>query len=170
MSSKINEIKSHYDNNYHKILRSKKTYKYYHNLIKGYFSFNIIEHSTVLEIGCGNGDLLSFVNPKYGVGIDISKKFINSAKIKYPNYYFYNTTLDELNLEFKFDYIIVSGLIGEIEDIEIFLNKLKQFCNNDTKIIVSYYNKIWEPILKVAELLKLKTSQNKYLGVLKGDN
>ena len=31
--------------------------------------------------------------------------------------------------------------------------------NNDTKIIVSYYNKIWEPILKVAELLKLKTSQ-----------
>ncbi len=169
MSNKINDIKIHYNTNYDKILRSKQIYKYYHNLIKDYFKFNILSESSVLEIGCGNGDLLNYVNPKYGVGIDISDKFISIAKTKYPKLNFYNKSLENLNLDLKFDYIIISGLIGELEDIEDFLIKLKKFCSIETKIIVSYYNKNWEPILKVAELLKLKTSQPNQNWISKND-
>ena len=40
----------------------------------------IPQDSNILELGCGNGHLLSSLNPKYGVGIDFSKKLIAEAK------------------------------------------------------------------------------------------
>ena len=39
----------------------------------------IPESSNVLEIGCGNGQLIGRLNVK-GVGIDLSEKLINKAK------------------------------------------------------------------------------------------
>ena len=158
---KINKFinENHYDKNFDSLIRSKKFYKYYHSLINKYYKFSILENNSVLEIGCGNGDLLNSVKPKYGVGIDTSKKFIDLAKDKYTNLNFYCDSIETLQLDYKFGYIILSGLIGDINDIENFLIQLKKFCNNDTKIIISYYNKIWEPILKLAEIFKLKTIQ-----------
>ena len=35
----------------------------------------IPEKSNILELGCGNGHLLSSLKPNYGLGIDFSKKF-----------------------------------------------------------------------------------------------
>ena len=40
--------------------------------------------SSVLEIGCGNGNLIGNLGVKKGVGVDISEKLINLAKIKFP--------------------------------------------------------------------------------------
>ena len=40
----------------------------------------IPEKSNILELGCGNGHLLASLNPKYGLGIDFSKKFIKEAQ------------------------------------------------------------------------------------------
>ena len=40
----------------------------------------IPENSRVLEIGCGNGQLIASLNPSYGLGIDISKNMIECVK------------------------------------------------------------------------------------------
>ena len=42
----------------------------------------IPEKSNILELGCGNGQLLSSLNPGYGLGIDFSKRLIEEAKKK----------------------------------------------------------------------------------------
>ena len=43
----------------------------------------IPEKSNILELGCGNGHLLSSLKPNYGLGIDFSKRLIKEAKKKY---------------------------------------------------------------------------------------
>ena len=44
--------------------------RFYHKSIEKYISSIIPEGKRVLEIGCGNGDLLAKTSPSYGVGID----------------------------------------------------------------------------------------------------
>ncbi len=42
----------------------------------------------VLEIGCGTGDLLAAVLPKYGVGVEIDSNKIELARIKFKELFF----------------------------------------------------------------------------------
>jgi hypothetical protein len=44
-------------------------------------------------------------------------------------------------------------------DIEETFKKLRTFCRPDTRLIISYYNFLWEPILKMGEYLGLKMPQ-----------
>lgn len=65
-----------------------------------------------------------------------------------------NTLPDE-----TFDYIILPGLLGEINDIQDFLTSLRKHCTKDTRIIIEYYSYLWQYILKFAEKLHLKQPQ-----------
>ena len=40
----------------------------------------ILPNSSILELGCGTGNLLKSLKPSYGVGIDLSKEIIKEAK------------------------------------------------------------------------------------------
>jgi hypothetical protein len=50
----------------------------------------------------------------------------------------------------------ISNLIGFVEDIQGVFEQVKKVCHPNTKIIVQYYNSLWEPILKFAELVGIK--------------
>ncbi|MAH88847.1 MAG: hypothetical protein CMJ06_02205 [Pelagibacterales bacterium] len=56
--------------------------KVFHSEDSNYLREIIPEKSNILELGCGNGQLLSSLKPEYGLGIDFSKKFIKEAKKK----------------------------------------------------------------------------------------
>tara|TARA_B100001123_G_C15340194_1_gene1034521 strand:+ start:2803 stop:4215 length:1413 start_codon:yes stop_codon:yes gene_type:complete len=147
----------------------KKIHNYYHSQLKKYYKFYVLPNSSVLELGCGNGDLLNSLIPSKGVGIDFSKKMIEISKLKYPNMEFYNFDLNNKinNYREKFDYVIISDLIRDLEDIHLFFENLRDFCNQNTRIIISYSNKFWEPVLKIAEIFKIKTPEFKqnWIGV-----
>jgi ubiquinone/menaquinone biosynthesis C-methylase UbiE len=127
-----------------------------------YHQFLIEPDLRVLEIGCGNGDLLSSVHPSHGVGIDLSPKMIDYAKKRHPDLSFYAHDA-ELPLPLPqgetFDVIIISDVIGFFEDIQQTLENLAPLCKPRTRLIISYYTKHWEFLVKIAELLKLKISQ-----------
>ena len=53
--------------------------------------------SSVLEIGCGNGNLIGSLKPSYGLGIDISPKMILEAKNKYKNIDFIEADVESNN-------------------------------------------------------------------------
>jgi ubiquinone/menaquinone biosynthesis C-methylase UbiE len=46
--------------------------RYYHRRLEEVYRQNIPERSTILEVGCGKGDLLTALKPSMGVGIDLS--------------------------------------------------------------------------------------------------
>ena len=150
------EIKNHFD----RLAGSRehwtrKNWYYYRSLIN-LFSFLIPTGKRILEIGCGTGNLLAHLKSKESTGIDISPKMIEIAKKKHPGIKFYEMDADSLKLSEKFDYIIASDLIGSLYDIERAFKEWHKFCNPETKIIITYYNFLWEPVMKLAEKLGLK--------------
>src|SRR5688500_14896851 len=57
---------------------------YYHRRLEEVYRFHIPPGRRVLEIGCGNGDLLAAVKPSLGVGVDFSGEMIARARRKHP--------------------------------------------------------------------------------------
>jgi SAM-dependent methyltransferase len=133
--------------------------KYYHYLLEKYYSFIIPKGSKVLELGCGSGELLNAVHPSYGVGIDISKRIVEIAQKKFPDYKFILNDAENIKLNEKFDYIILSDLVGGLWDVQKVFHELKSACQKHTKIVISSFNYMWEPVLRLAETLKLKLKQ-----------
>lgn len=84
------------------------------NLIRPYLKGDI------LDIGCGPGSLVLFLNAKqYYVGIDRDKSNIEILKDKYPNYEFFCADVENgINIKFTrmFDTITMIALIEHIKD------------------------------------------------------
>ena len=56
----------------------------------------IPEKSNILELGCGNGHLLSSLKPNYGLGVDFSKKLVKEAKARYRGLNFIEADIENL--------------------------------------------------------------------------
>jgi SAM-dependent methyltransferase len=145
--------------------RIRKLHGYYWNDITRYCNYFIHAESSVIEIGCGNGEMLADLNGKRKVGIDISPAMIANAKADFPDLEFHEMDAENLALEGQFDVIIVSNLTGFLEDIEKCFLGLHRLCHRDTKLIVTAYNYLWEPALKLAEAtgIKAKTPNQNWL-------
>jgi len=130
--------------------------KYYYKLLFKEYCYLVPEGKRVLEVGSATGNLLNALRPSYGVGIDISPKMVELARQHYPDLHFHEGEIKDLKIEEKFDYIILSGLIGDLEDIEQFFCDLKKFCHPQTRVIIQYYSRFWQSILKIAEKWDMK--------------
>ena len=134
--------------------------RHYYSDQEKYFRFLVPEGLSVLELGCGTGDLLNILKPKQGVGIDFSSKMIDIAKKKHPHLEFRTADIEQLeDWGETFDVLIMADVVGHLMDIAETFRKLHIFCRPDTRIIISYYNFLWEPILKIGEKFKLKMPQ-----------
>ena len=139
-------------------MRKKRNW-YYHKTIEDLVGFLVSEGETVLEVGSGTGDLLNFVSPRRGLGIDISPKMVELAKRNYPACEWLVMDAEEMKLGERFDYIILSDVLGYFSDIEKVFHNLKNVSHERTRIVINYYNYGWEPFLRLAELLGLKFRQ-----------
>jgi hypothetical protein len=63
---------------------------------------------------------------------------------------------EDIKLDEKFDVIILSNLVGYLRDILAVFESMKTVCHPKTKIIITYYNRFWEPFIKFAEWLRIK--------------
>ncbi len=154
-----NELKIYFDNLASERKMWKKRNRFYHKTLEKYYRFFIPENSNVLEIGSGTGELLAAVNPSSGLGIDFSEQMISIARQAYPDIKFICNDAENLSIDEKFDYIIVSDLLTSLWDVQKSFAELKKVSHKKTKIVISTYNSIWEPILKTAAFLGLKKKQ-----------
>lgn len=132
---------------------------YYYAELERICSRLIPPRKAVLEIGCGTGDILNSVRPERGLGIDLSEGMLAVARRKYPDLEFRRGDAEALEVEEKFDYVILSDLMGFLSDIWQAFTELKKVCRPDTSIVITQYNYFWEPILKLGEKLRMKMPQ-----------
>lgn len=129
----------------------------FHEADRAYLRFLIPEGAEVLEIGCGTGDTLADLRPARGVGIDLSPATIAAARARHPHLEFHaGNAEDPAELEAiqgRFSHILLSGTIGFLDDIEETLRLLHRFATPQTRIVVSYHARGWEPVLWAAERL-----------------
>lgn len=141
-------------------LRWKERNKYYYDDQLRHFQFLVPEGSSILELGCGTGELLAALRPRRGLGVDFSAEMVKLASERNPEMEFLQADIEELaNWGETFDVLIMTDVIGHLHDIQETLQKLRSFCRDETRIILSYYNFLWEPILKIGEWLGLKMPQ-----------
>lgn len=135
----------------------RKRHSYYWNDISHFCNYFSHESLAVLEVGCGTGELLNALKGARKTGIDFSPSMIDEAKKQFPHLDLQVMAAEEIKLNEKYDLIILSNLIGYVSDIQKVLEQLHNVCHERTKIIITFHNHFWEPILKMAEWLGLKT-------------
>src|SRR5450759_3744288 len=69
--------------------RWREKASFFHKEDERYLRFLIPEGSSVLEIGCGNGDTLAALSPGCGVGIDINPGMVAQARALHPAFTFH---------------------------------------------------------------------------------
>lgn len=158
MNHRTEQIRSHFDGISTQIDKWRRKNNYYHRDQTGYFRYLVPENARILELGCANGDLLNALKPSYGVGVDLSTVLIESARKRYSHLNFFARDANDLHdlPDEHFDYIILSDLVGYLDDVQSCLESLHRFCKPHTRIIISYYNFLWEPLLKLGETFHLK--------------
>lgn len=134
----------------------RRSKAYYWDSITRYCDFFIHDDESVLEIGCGTGELLASVKGRRKLGIDFSSKMTERARQQFPDVDFRQMEAERLDVDETFDVVILSHTIGYLDDVLLVFKQLHKVCHERTRIIVSYYNYLWEPVVKLAEWLGLK--------------
>jgi len=138
-----------------------------------YLQFLIPPASRILDLGCGTGKLLAFLKPSRGVGIDFSPAMIEVARQNHPELEFYvgdvESSDDLEQVEGTFDVVLLSDTIGSLEDCDSTLLHLHRFCTRDTRLIITYYSRLWEPLLTLGEKIGAKMPQERQNSLSTGD-
>ena len=117
---------------------------YYHRRLTEIYQFLIPPGQRVLELGCGEGDLIAALKPSTGVGVDFSPEMIARARNRHPEIEFLLQDVHELNLSGTFDYIIVSDLVNELWDVEAVFELMARVSGPQTRIAINTYSRLWE--------------------------
>jgi 2-polyprenyl-3-methyl-5-hydroxy-6-metoxy-1,4-benzoquinol methylase len=123
---------------------------YFQRLVQIY-RFNIPEGMRVLELGCGQGDLLAALKPARGVGIDFSSEMARRACELHPELCFFQADVHDFEINEKFDFVILSDLVNDLWDVQTVLDKVRKVCEPNTRIIINTYSRLWELPLKFGE-------------------
>ncbi len=136
---------------------------YYYAEDRRYMRFLVPEGLAVLDLGCGPGGLLAELRPARGVGVDFSERMIELARELHPELEFHVGDIEDpgtlASIGGPFDVIVLSDTIGSLDDCQAALEALHPLCTRDTRVVVAYYSHFWEPILKLGEMVGLKTRQ-----------
>jgi ubiquinone/menaquinone biosynthesis C-methylase UbiE len=158
----MDQVAAHFDQIGEQYDSYKKKNWYYYNQVKRLYREYIAAGLSVLEIGCGTGDVLAALEPKFGIGIDISKELIACANKKYSlhknlTYISGDCTnyIDQFHND-VFDFIFMSDVIEHLDDVGLMVKTISQICSQNTKVVISMANPLWEPLLLVLEKLGLK--------------
>ncbi len=137
----------------------RKRGQYFHRELEKYLRYLIPPDSSVLEIGCATGDLLNALKPARGVGIDISPEMIRKARSSFPDLEFHVGDMEDIQIEEKFDYVVIIETIGHVDDIQQAFRQLHKVCHARTRIIIVYFNYLWVPLIKASEALRFRMPQ-----------
>jgi SAM-dependent methyltransferase len=128
---------------------------FYQKQLAYHYRFLVPPGLRVLEVGCGQGDLLAALMPGTGVGVDLSAGMVRQASERHPWLHFVQADAHQLPLDAEFDVIILSDLVNDLWDVQAVLERLVALAHPRTRLILNTYSRVWEIPLAVAQRLGL---------------
>ena len=118
----------------------------------------------VLDIGCGMGDLLAGLKPGHGVGIELEPELAKAAQRRHPQLRILAADAETISPSSigesePFDVILLPNTLNTLGDVQGVLERLEAFCHPRTRLVVSFHNWLWQPLLKAAEQLGQRQPQ-----------
>jgi ubiquinone/menaquinone biosynthesis C-methylase UbiE/glycosyltransferase involved in cell wall biosynthesis len=125
---------------------------YYHDHVERTLRTLIPACSTVLELGCGTGNLLAALQPSRGLGLDLSPEMVKVAQRNHPQLEFAVGDAEDFRIpNATFDFVVASDVVGELEDIAAMLERVREVSNEQTRLILTFHNPALEGVLRVAQ-------------------
>ncbi len=148
--------------------------RYFYERLKRVLRFIVEPRKRVLEVRCETGHLLASVMPSYGVGVEISDAMVEVARRQHPDLHFVKCDPETLELNETFDYILFNHIFDTVDILRAF-ESIRRHCTAETQIVVINYNQLWEPMLRLASKVGLRSrfvepnwvSENDIRGFLK---
>lgn len=121
--------------------------KYFYKLIYKYISIYIRPEDSLLEVD----PVENYINENY------TNKEILSSKDK-------QIDIEKLRSK-NFDFILLNGNIHYERDIQEFLLNIKNLCNTNTRVLITYYSTLWKPFIVLATWIGLRrnTSESNWV-------
>src|SRR5438874_523812 len=141
---------------------------YYYESLGRLLRFLVEPQKQVLSVRCDTGNLLAAVEPSRGKGIEICDELVEIAQQRNPslNFAVAFPDKDEFRQTFgpgeTFDYVLFNDIGDTVDVLQAFRN-LKPLCQRHTRVLVTTYNHLWEPLVTFAEWTGMKvprTEQN----------
>ncbi|MFQ5957926.1 MAG: glycosyltransferase [Alphaproteobacteria bacterium] len=128
---------------------------YYHRRLTEIYRFIVTPGQKVLDLGCGDGDLLAALEPSVGVGVDFSDEALKRARERHPHLRFIRADVHELDLGETFDVIILSDLINDLWDVQTVLQRVARHATPRTRVVLNFFSLLWKEPLNAARRLGL---------------
>lgn len=129
--------------------------RYYYDSVKRLLRFVVERGRSVLHIRCQNGHILDALEPKRGVGVEISTEMTEVARKQRPALEFRTGFPETVRFDEQFDYVLWDQ-VTDAADIIPALKNLRVCCATHTRLILGSYNHLWEPIMSLAEKIGIK--------------
>ncbi len=110
------------------------------------------KHRTILEAGCGLEPLFPFIDHyEKAVIVEPAEVFVDNLKqdivkhraqdkVSYIHGFLENETDRLMQMNVKFDYIIISSLLHELDEPHVFLAAVKRLCSENTVVHINVPN------------------------------
>jgi len=128
---------------------------YYHKRLNEIYSTVVPSGLKVLELGCGNGELLAALNPLVGVGVDFSAEMISLASKRQPGLQFIQANAEEFSSAEKFDIVILSDILNEVWDVQELFENVRRLLKPNGRLLINVHSRLWELPLTLAVKLRL---------------
>jgi SAM-dependent methyltransferase len=115
--------------------------------------------ASVLEVGCGTGDLLSRLPQQRRVGVDMLPEVVEEARRRHPDIDFQVGDAAQLGADAqlpRFDAIICDRLVHSAGDIRALLVSLRARLSDTGRLYLTAFNYLWELPTRMAELMGWK--------------
>jgi SAM-dependent methyltransferase len=150
----IDRVRMHYE----KGIELTKVAQSYRDILAAYYNLLIPVSASVLEVGCGAGDLLSRLHVASKCGVDLSENQIRLAKERNPSARFFVQAGEDLDLQGEsFDYIVVSETINQAADVQRMFERLRSVSHPETRLIVNFYSSLWRPVIWLGTSIGLRS-------------
>ena len=131
----------------------------YRRILAHYYNLLIPEGASILEVGCGSGELLELTHAGPKAGLDLSTRRIEAAQQRLPGAELQALAGEAIGPGQVYDVIIISETLNLAADVQRLLTQLQAVAGPDTRLIVNFQNALWRPFLSLARGLGLKSRE-----------
>ena len=112
----------------------------------------------MLEIGCGSGNLLELLPNRDITGIDLSERQIDAARARLPHGKFHAMAGENLELDRKFDFVIISETLNFAADVQKIFENVHSVSHGRTRLILNFHSSLWWPFLGLGTVLGIRAA------------
>lgn len=128
----------------------------YRRALGRYYRHYLSGKTDILEVGCGEGGLMSELQGCERHGIDLNEEILAIAQARLPDATFSQGEGEICSFPRRFEAVVLSDTLNESADVQMLLKNMHKAVGPDGILVLNVHNTLWRPVLKLAEWLRLR--------------